>query len=205
MKGPTALRERLVAFVQERYPLPVHLIRTEQWLEHLVPDADEPLRLAALLHDIDRLFPLEPGEEIPPGYRYDDRESLLWHGRRSARFARQILEDFGADAELVEAVLPLIAFHEVGGNDRVDALMDADSLSFLENNVGFFLRKVTAEKTSVRTKIDYMFGRVQSPVARELALPLYRRVSEKLEAIDPGTAETDGSVDETGLPVREAS
>lgn len=201
MDDGSPLLERLIAFVRQRYPLPEHLIGTERWLVRLAPEADEALRAAALLHDVDRLFPLEPGESVPPGYAFDDRESLLWHGRRSARFARRVLEDLGAEPGLVEGVVPLVARHEVGGDERLDALMDADSLSFLESNVGYFLRKITADEASVRRKVDYMFGRIRSAAARELALPLYRRVGEKLDALVPGAYEPDGSLDVTGIPL----
>lgn len=200
MRDGGVLLERLRAEVWRSYPLPEHLVRTEWWLHRLRPGSDEAVRAAALLHDIDRLYPLEAGETSPTDYRFDDRESLLWHGRRSARFAERILRQLGAEEAFIGRVKPLIVYHELGGDEDAEALMEADSLSFLENNVDFFLRKVTAEADEVRIKVDYMFHRIRSEEARELARPLYRRVVAKLEALVPGSIEPDGRLDVTGLP-----
>src|SRR5439155_2206258 len=41
-----------------------HLRRTRDWLLELEPEAGEGLRLAALLHDIERMFPGGPAQDL---------------------------------------------------------------------------------------------------------------------------------------------
>jgi hypothetical protein len=61
----------------------------------------------------------------------------------------------------------------------------ADSLSFLEVNIDFFLSFLNASPSgwtpeTVRAKFDWMYHRIKIPEARELAAPLYGNAIAKL-------------------------
>lgn len=187
-------------WIEKNFPLPAHLLRTEYWLLELDPDAGDALRVAALLHDVDRVFALAPGEELPVAGSYDSEELLAWHSARSARCAASLLEGFGASREFIEEVSALIAVHEVGGAPRADLLMEADSISFLENNVGFFVREITPDVEEARAKTEYMYRRIRSEAARGLAAPIYRRVMEKLDGYNEEFRPAKG-LDPYGMPL----
>ena len=78
----------------------------------------------------------------------------------------------------------LIRVHEVGGWPEADEVQAADSLSFLEVNIDFFLNKVGAPGgwtlDLVRAKFDWMFHRIKLAEARALAAPLYEVALQKL-------------------------
>ena len=64
-------------------------------------------------------------------------------------------------------------------------LMDADSLSFFENNVESFLAKWTNKvpKENIKEKFDWMFSRITSEEIKKLAEPLYEKAKARLEEI----------------------
>ncbi len=184
MTEPSDAIRKTRLWVEENFFHPVHLLRTELWLLELMPEADEALRLAALLHDIDRAFPPAEGEKLPKTDKYDDPEYLLWHCRRSARYAKNLLKELGAEESVRTEAARLIEAHETGGDPRADALMEADSISFVENNVGFFVREITPDIPSITAKTEYMYRRIKSERALELAKPEYDRVMGKLKTHD---------------------
>lgn len=198
--------ENLLARVREwialNFILPAHLIRTETWLLELDPEAGTALRAAALLHDVDRAFP--PGEdETPPSLEnlYDD-EYMAWHSARSARYASLLLVEMGAGQATARTAAELIELHETGGTRGADLLMEADSISFLENNVGFFVREVDVDIPALTRKVEYMYRRIRSEKARTLATPHYARVTAKLAAHAPGGEPQSKRLDPMGFTLR---
>ena len=88
--------------------------------------------------------------------------------------------------ELVTEVARLIRVHEIGGWEDANWVQAADSLSFLEVNVDFFLDRIDAPNDnwtseSVRAKFDWMYNRIQIPMAKALATPLYEDAIRKLQ------------------------
>jgi hypothetical protein len=77
----------------------------------------------------------------------------------------------------------LVSKHEVGGNQDQNLLKDADSISFLENNVDNFVSKKVSEtgKDKVRDKFDWMYNRITSETARQIARPWYEAAIKKLD------------------------
>jgi hypothetical protein len=161
---------RARAWVEDVHPHARHLLRTEHWLLELDPHASEALRLAAVLHDIERAFPdTEAGWDSSRDA--GSPEYNRWHQDRCARIAGDWLAAQGAPPELVEEVRALIRVHEDGGWREADLLQAADSLSFLETMVPLMLRWPRA---AAEAKLDHSVQRIDPALtrARELAEPL---------------------------------
>lgn len=77
----------------------------------------------------------------------------------------------------------LVSKHEVGGNDDQNLLKDADSISFFENNVDHFVNKKVGEtsKEKVKDKFEWMFNRISSEKAKQIARPWYEEAIKKLK------------------------
>jgi hypothetical protein len=158
-----------------------HLANTRDWLVRLAPDASEALRIAALVHDCERMFP--GGPVVDPAAPHDDEAYLREHSERSARYAGEWLQRDGAGSALVAEVAELVRLHETGGSPDADLLQAADSISFLDVNDGVVVGWVAegrATREQARGKLDYMLERIRVERARELALPLYERATARL-------------------------
>lgn len=159
-----------------------HFKRTVYWINRLDHGADEALLVAAIAHDIERLFPKKQEENLTER-SLTAKDSQKLHQERGAEIIADFLESKGAPAKLIKRVKMLVAKHEEGGNKDQDLLKDADSLSFLENNVNFFVEEMVPRfgKTGVREKLDWMFERISSDKAREIARPMYDVAIRKLK------------------------
>jgi Domain of unknown function (DUF4202) len=165
----------------------VHLLQTEVWLQRLKPDASEEMLLAALTHDMERAFPGPDSPSLDPKDGVDNPGYNNAHSERSARIVSNFLQEHGASHESIEEVARLIRAHEYGGDDEENLVQAADSLSFLEVNVDVFLGWMDAgdEKwnaDAVRAKFDWMYERIQIPLASDLARPLYEEAMRKLQS-----------------------
>jgi len=159
-----------------------HLLNTRDWLVRLDPAASDALRIAAVVHDCERMFP--GGPAVDPSAPHDDKRYLREHSERSARYAADWLREEGSDEPLVLDVAELVRLHEVGGTDGADLVQAADSISFLDVNDGVVVAWVAdgrATPEQARGKLDYMLGRIRVERARELALPLHERAVARLE------------------------
>lgn len=76
----------------------------------------------------------------------------------------------GAEDGFINKVKMLVSKHEVGGNKEQNTLKDADSISFFENNVDYFIEKLSIEigKKEVRDKFDWTFERITLNKAKEI-------------------------------------
>jgi len=162
---------------------PQHLKRTAEWVRELRPDADEALLIAALCHDIERAKSHAEGE---PNTRLDNitgDDYLTYHQERSARIMREFLVQVGADPDFTDRVAYLIAKHEVGGDDDQDLLKDADSISFLENNIDLFLEHVVhmIGHDEMLRKFQWMYDRITSKEAEAVARPLFLDAMERAQ------------------------
>lgn len=165
-----------------------HLERTVYWLKQLKPNVDEAMLIAAFAHDIERPLrtkaAIENVKESSGGYMNEDH--LKQHQERGAEIIGEFLESIRAESMLIERVKMLISKHEVGGNDDQNLLKDADSISFFETNAPRFLTKhlPLVGKEKVKEKFDFMFERITSEKAKEIARPMYKRVMGDLKKID---------------------
>src|SRR5207253_8739555 len=134
---------------------------------------------AALTHDIERHCPGGPASDLTVAPEADMEYRRL-HSERSAGFVATWLREQGADDALVADVDRLILAHEIGGGPDEDLLQAADSLSFLEVNIHLPAKWAAEGRCSVERGIDqhrWMFERIRLPRARELAVPLYEKVT----------------------------
>lgn len=164
----------------------LHLFKAEEWLLRINPSATEAMLLAALTHDMERAFPGPDSPRQDPSLGPDDPIYNQAHSKRSARVVSAFLHEQGEQQvpeELVAEVARLIEAHEIGGWPEADWVQAADSLSFLEVNIDFFLEKGpemgwTFEQ--IRAKFDWMYLRVKQPEARSLATPFYEDALRKM-------------------------
>ena len=177
------LIKKLENFIREKNVEAEHMLRTGFWLKEIYPEADEAFYIAAICHDIERIFPLRDGEVKPEktGNDEQDFEYLDWHGKRSAEFAEKLLRENRFNDEMaIVRIKTLIAEHSLGGTTERDLLRDADSISLLENNALKFIQD-GKDKKELKEKFDSEFARLSSEKAREFAKPFYTTAIEALK------------------------
>ena len=154
-----------------------HHLRTRDFLLLLKPDASIEAQIAALTHDIERKLPGRvPAIENKESY---NEKYLLKHGKKSAEHVINFLKKNKINLDL-DKIEELITFHECGGSEECDLIKDADSLSFLELLPGYFIKKFK-DKDYAEHKFKYMFERLSSKKAKEIAKPLYEKALKLLE------------------------
>jgi hypothetical protein len=148
-----------------------HLERTAYWLEKLKPDADEAMLITAISHDIERAL-----------RDSDKKPTTEQHQQKGAEIMGEFLEKQNAPRELIDKVKNLVSKHEIGGMDEENLVKDADSVSFLENQVDIFIACVPQETSKEKTleKFNLMYNRISSPEAQKLAEPFYKIALDKL-------------------------
>jgi hypothetical protein len=140
-----------------------HFERTIHWLEIISTNVTDPMRMAAYSHDIERAF---RSSDSNLGYdEFKSEETLKSHQQKGARIMKNFLEKHGVSQDIINEVTSLISKHEIGGNEKQDALMEADSISFLENNAIRHVRDKSPQegKKLVREKLNWMLTRIKSP------------------------------------------
>jgi HD superfamily phosphohydrolase YqeK len=178
-------------WVKKDHKYSEHMIRTGYWIKQLDHNASPEMIVAGITHDIERAFTegrkpegsLEEGPEV----KFVDPVYSLWHGRRSAELAGKYLKQNGVDDKFITEVKRLIVSHEVGGDQIQNLIKDADSISFLENNIDNFLDRIPAQLTStqVREKFNYMYNRISSVKAKKLAKSFYQKALRELTSAYP--------------------
>jgi len=162
-----------------------HFLRTAYWVKQLEPDADEALLISAVAHDIERAFRQKDVLEKKSSTGFTDEEFLRPHEERGAEIIGEFLEKQGTKKELIQRVKMLVSKHEEGGNEDQDLLKDADSVSFFENNVQFFLPNKVEEfgKEKVKQKFDWMYNRISSEKAKQIVKAWYEKAIKDLESV----------------------
>ena len=174
--------QKLENFIREKNVEAEHMLRTGFWLKEIYPEVDDAFHVAAICHDIERIFPLRDGEVKPPKTGKDKRdcEYLTWHGKRSAEFTEKLLKENKFNNEIeIERIKILITDHNLSGTVERDLLRDADSISLLENNALKFIIE-GKDKKELKEKFDSEFKRLSSLKAREFAKPFYENAIKKL-------------------------
>jgi len=178
----------------ENQLVPLHLVRTVDWLLKLKPQADEALLIAGVTHDIERAFREDAVYEkmFLSENAFRDEAFLDYHQQRSAVITGNFLKSTTCSAELRTKVEHLVAHHETGGDPESNLLKDADSLSFFQTNVDLFVTVKVKESSleKVKSKFEWMFERISGIDAREHCRPLYEAALRKLFA---SVAKTDAT------------
>jgi hypothetical protein len=144
---------------------PVHAKNTLEWLLKFKPDADEGLKIAALGHDIERA--VEKRKVRRQDYKSYDAFKHA-HALNSAKILAEIMEDCKIEKELVDDIFTLVSQHETGGNNRMNVLRDADSISFFQINLPYYFARNGVEETKER----YLWG--------------YRKLPDRLKELVAG-------------------
>ena len=133
---------------------PTHSLNALDWLLVLKPDADEVLQLAALAHDIERALP----DRLTRGQFQTYEEYKSAHARRAGETAESILRGCGYTDVDAHRVSEIIKDSESGNdNSDVNLVMDADSISFFDNNVELYLKRKGVSAT--QEKCSFMYDR----------------------------------------------
>lgn len=160
----------------------VHFERTVFWTKSLKPDADEAMLIAALAHDVERMFRDKKTKHAKKNIR--EPEYLKEHQEVGAQIVGKFLKENGANDAMIERVKALIAKHEEGGTDDQNVIMDADSISFFENNVDHFVNDLMEVYGGKRTrdKLTWMYNRMSSDRAKEIAEKWFESAMKRVEA-----------------------
>jgi hypothetical protein len=177
--------EAAKSWVFDEYPYNrTHLLKSLEWLDRIAPAASEPVRLATLTHDMERAFP-GPDQPVAAPGKMDDPEYYLAHSERSARIVGAWLRRQGVEEPALLEVEKLIRAHEVGGWPEANLVQAADSLSFLETNIDLFigmLQRGARTYQEIAHKFDETYERIQIPLAKDIALPMYQAAVARLNS-----------------------
>lgn len=136
-----------------------HARSTRKWLLELKPNADLALRISALGHDIERGFESDRHDRAKE--KFDDYVKYKHnHSKKSAEIIVRLLDKYDFGEDFISKVNHLVLNHEFGGDKESDLLMDADSISFFEENLTYYFQKCGEEKT--RKKIRFMYDRMSN-------------------------------------------
>jgi hypothetical protein len=180
-----------------------HALDTWQWTLRLEPEADLPLQLAALFHDVERLA--SEADARIEHHAGDYQAFKDDHAERGAELAEALLGWVGVDAGTRQRAARLIAAHErppAAGDPYATAialLNDADALSFFSLNSLGYLDYFGREAT--QRKVAYTLRRLRPEARRHLAgMRLRSAIQEAIEeeeaaetaapGLRPGTRET---------------
>ena len=162
-----------------------HFDRTVYWVQYLKPEADEVMLIAAISHDISQAVYRKEQKELLQKYVFNDPEFLYFHQEKGAEIIERFLKRQGAGESLIRKVKFLILQHEWSGNEDQNILKDADSISFLEVNTQVFIENNPGmNKEIIRAKLDWMFERITSEKARQIADPMYQKALKMLGDIN---------------------
>jgi hypothetical protein len=174
--------ERAAAEWIRPYSQAWHLMRARDWLVYLEPDATVEMRLAAMVHDIERMFPGSPALDMA-NTAWDDPYYLFPHSMRSAESVGVWLQSRGEAGVDEYEVRRLVALHELGGLRGADEVQAGDSLSYLETLADVtrsWVRAGRCSRDKAEDKLRYMADRIRIPAAREPAAQLLEAALEVL-------------------------
>lgn len=136
-----------------------HALDVWQWVLRLDPEAGGAVQIAALFHDIERIFTEAESRSEQTVSDYDDYK--VRHAARSARITERVLDEEGIDPALRGRAAELIAGHDQPGRaegDDAALLEDADALSYFSLNSSGYLGYYGEEQA--RRKIGWTFARL---------------------------------------------
>lgn len=187
---PVTLEPGLLEFHRSLFDLRKPLVRADydhsldtwRWLLYIENDASLALQLAALYHDVERLWSEADARTEQNARNYV--EFKRQHAKAGAERVAALLDGVGIAPHVIERVRELIARHEEPNEDpELAALNDADALSFFSLNGWGFYRYFGPEHT--RTKVNFTLRRMRPNARREL--PKLRQHPAILEYLHLGS------------------
>ena len=138
-----------------------HIQSVLKWVLKLKPESSIALKIAALGHDIDRSF----SERKPKREDFDTYEKYKdAHAKMSAQIITELMQKYNFDAKTIGKVKFLIENHEIGGEEDVEILKEADSIAFFENNLDYYKKNYSLHHT--KEKIKFMYKRLSDKTKR---------------------------------------
>ncbi|MFH1858919.1 MAG: DUF4202 family protein [Patescibacteria group bacterium] len=161
-----------------------HFERTVYWTKQLKPNADEVILIAAYAHDIARAFRGRTLKDTLQNHEWNDPEILQEHQTKGAKIMTEFLTKKGFEKDKIERIANMILKHEFGGDEESNLIKDADSISYLEINVLQHIKKlvVVFNKNKIKRKTDWMFERISSENAKQIAKPFYKEAIKVLKS-----------------------
>lgn len=154
-----------------------HFERTVYWVKQIKPDADEPIMTAAYAHDIQRAFRKADSSEVFKDKEFDDPEILENHQKEGARIIGEFLRKENYDEKAIKRIKNMIGHHEVGGNEESNLIKDADTISYFETDAKKHMELIPVlGEGKIRRKIDFMYNRISSEKAKQIAKPYYEKI-----------------------------
>lgn len=145
-----------------------HALDVWQWVLRLSPEASLALQLAALFHDIERLFS-EADQRVEQHAR-DYQAFKDAHARAGAEVAERIVRASGLGQVVADDVKRLVEKHELSSADvrgsESSVLGDADALSFFSLNSSGFATYYGPCHTQM--KVRYSLGRLSESARQRL-------------------------------------
>lgn len=155
-----------------------HGIMTRKCVLKLYPKAPYHLQIAALAHDIER----SSASALKSRDFNDYNVYKKLHCKRGAKIIDALLEKQKYPLPFRKKVSKLVMLHEFGGTAEADILMDADSISFFEDNLTHHLESHTAEETCKKAK--WMYDRASARVKKYVRSMKFsgkeKRIMEKM-------------------------
>jgi hypothetical protein len=143
-----------------------HLLDTEKRLLELRQDPNCGLRIAALGHDIDRIFQERASKGDFPSYEAYKLEHSIRSAKKTAEFLRQHTQD----NPFLAYVYELIIYHDIKGvypeaatpqlKEDVDLVRDSDSISFFHINLENYFKDYSPE--DFENKIKFMHSKISA-------------------------------------------
>lgn len=156
------LRKIIKKFIKDsrRPDYITHAESTERWLLELDPKANEEQKLAAFAHDFERCFftrieDVDYGDAKEPYLQYKKR-----HAQRCADMVSCLMMGLEFPMESIKEVNHIILHHKEGGDYKTDLMRDADSLSYMENNLPGYYEKNGEDRTI--EKVKFMYSRASN-------------------------------------------
>jgi len=152
-----------------------HALDTWRWILRLDERASLAVQVAALFHDVERLY-AEPDVRVEH-HAADYRAFKTAHAATGSELVAAFMTEIGMPPAISLRICELVARHELGGDDglgeacpdlvRERALVnDADALSFFSLNASGFLNYYGAEHTA--RKVVYTWRRLSRQARAEL-------------------------------------
>ena len=147
-----------------------------KWLLKLKPNADEALKIAALGHDIERA--IEERKIKRSNYKTYEKFKDA-HALNSAKIIVETMEDCKINQELIDDVYFLVCHHERGGDNRVNVLRDADTISFFDVNLQFYFKRNDEKETKKR----WLWGYNKLPSNLKSTVAEFKYRDKKLKSL----------------------